>query len=137
MDPLTVVMLAVLAVLIFFMFRNSRKRQRDLASLQEQIVPGAEIMTNFGLFGTIVSMDNEENKYLLETSPGTVITLHRQTIAKVVEPVVAEADSEDADVVAGNADAPAIIDLSAPEFGERTTSDESGPSRVSSKKIDE
>ena len=28
-DPFTIIMLAVLAVLIFFMFRNSRKRQAD------------------------------------------------------------------------------------------------------------
>ena len=29
LDPFTIIMLAVLAVLIFFMFRNSRKRQAD------------------------------------------------------------------------------------------------------------
>ena len=33
-DPFTIIMLAVLAVLVFFMFRNSRKRRADAQALQ-------------------------------------------------------------------------------------------------------
>ncbi|WP_246150064.1 preprotein translocase subunit YajC [Agromyces intestinalis] len=99
-------MLAVLAVLIFFMFRNSRKRQAEARDLQSKVQPGAKVMTNFGVFGTILSMDEEENQVLVETTPGTVLTVHRQTVARVVEP----ADTEDEPVA----------DLeSEPEFGER------------------
>jgi len=85
MDPLTIVMLAILAVLIFFMWRNSKKRREDLAKLQEQMVPGAEVMTNFGLFGTLVSIDEENNVAVLETSPGSQVRVHRQTLARVVD----------------------------------------------------
>jgi preprotein translocase subunit YajC len=84
-DPITLIMLAVLALLIFFMFRNSRKRQRDLAEMADKTQPGAKVMTNFGLFGTILSIDNEENQVQLETSPGVVLTVHRQTIAKIID----------------------------------------------------
>lgn len=106
-DPFTIIMLAVLAVLIFFMFRNSRKRQADARELQSKVQAGAKVMTNFGVFGTILSIDEEENQVLLETSPGTVLTVHRQTIARVVEP--------SADVVE---EAPAVVEGS-PEYGER------------------
>mgnify|MGYP000344974036 CR=1 FL=1 len=106
LDPLTLIMLAVLAVLIFFMFRNSRKRQAEQRELQTKVVPGATVMTNFGVFGTILSIDEEENRVELESSPGTVLTVHRQTIARVVEPVDAPAE------------AAAAID-GEPEFGER------------------
>ncbi|MDP3208881.1 MAG: preprotein translocase subunit YajC, partial [Rhodoglobus sp.] len=61
MDPLTIGMLAILAVLIFFMFRNSRKRKAQQEELQSKIQPGAEIMTNFGLFGTLKSVDELSN----------------------------------------------------------------------------
>ncbi|WP_232497298.1 preprotein translocase subunit YajC [Agromyces humatus] len=98
-------MLAVLAVLIFFMFRNSRKRKADAEQLQSKVQPGAKVMTNFGVFGTILSIDDEENQVLLETSPGTVLTVHRQTVARVVEPVAAD-------------EAPESLG-SEPEFGER------------------
>ncbi|GAA1057137.1 hypothetical protein GCM10017608_08470 [Agromyces luteolus] len=106
LDPLTLIMLAVLAVLIFFMFRNSRKRQAEQRELQTKVVPGATVMTNFGVFGTILSIDEEENRVELESSPGTVLTVHRQTIARVVEPV--EAPAEAAAAIEGE-----------PEFGER------------------
>ncbi|MFB9309614.1 preprotein translocase subunit YajC [Agromyces hippuratus] len=105
-DPFTIIMLAVLAVLIFFMFRNSRKRQADARELQSKVQPGAKVMTNFGVFGTILSIDEDENQVLLETSPGTVLTVHRQTVARVVEPK--------ADVVEESA----AIE-GEPEFGER------------------
>ncbi|RWZ61417.1 preprotein translocase subunit YajC [Labedella populi] len=105
MDPLTLGMLAILAVLIFFMFRNGQKRKRDLEDLQSKVVPGAEVMTNFGLFGTIVSINEDDNKVELDIAAGTVVTVHRQTIARVVddaEPVVAESEplSEDSAVAA-------------------------------------
>ena len=104
-DPFTIIMLAVLAVLIFFMFRNSRKRKADAEQLQSKVQPGAKVMTNFGVFGTILSIDEEENQVLLETSPGTVLTVHRQTVARVVEPVVTD-------------EAPESLG-DEPEFGER------------------
>jgi preprotein translocase subunit YajC len=93
-DPFTIIMLAVLAVLIFFMFRNSRKRQADARDLQSKVQAGAKVMTNFGVFGTILSIDEEENQVLLETSPGTVLTVHRQTVARVVEPSPMAASTE-------------------------------------------
>jgi preprotein translocase subunit YajC len=108
-DPFTLIMLAVLAVLIFFMFRNSRKRQAEARNLQAKVVPGAQVMTNFGLYGTIVSIDEEENKVELEVSPGTVVVVHRQTVARVVEPSESVADDEEStDAVEGE-----------PEYGER------------------
>ncbi|BDZ56294.1 preprotein translocase subunit YajC [Agromyces marinus] len=106
MDPLTLIMLAVLAVLIFFMFRNSRKRQAEMRDLQSKVVPGAKVMTNFGLYGTILSIDEDENQVELEANPGTVLSLHRQTIARVVDPVVS--DEVAAETTEGE-----------PEFGER------------------
>ncbi|MFF2369475.1 preprotein translocase subunit YajC [Agromyces sp. NPDC058110] len=108
LDPFTIIMLAVLAVLIFFMFRNSRKRQAEAQKLQSSVVPGARVMTNFGVFGTIVSIDEEENQVQLEAAPGTVLTVHRQTIARVVEPAAVEDEAGAHEAIEGE-----------PEFGER------------------
>jgi preprotein translocase subunit YajC len=106
-DPFTIIMLAVLAVLIFFMFRNSRKRQQEARDLQSKVVPGAKVMTNFGVFGTILAIDEEENRVELESNPGTVLTVHRQTIARVID-----------DVEAPVAGATTVVE-GEPEFGER------------------
>jgi len=109
-DPMTIIIFAVLALLIFFMFRNSRKRQKDMQNLQSKMVPGARVMTNFGLYGTILSIDEDENQVLLEAAPGTVLTLHRQTITRIVE--------DSPETVAAD-DAP----TGEPEFGERLDTD--------------
>ena len=126
-DPLTIVMVVILAALVFFMFRNSRKRRRDQDETRSKMVPGAEVMTNFGLYGTLVSVDESDNTALIETSPGHVVKVHRQVLARVVEPTVAESTTEtDGDVVAGpavelNEDhaIPADSDAAQPEYGER------------------
>jgi preprotein translocase subunit YajC len=111
MDSLTLVMLAVLAVLVFFMFRNGRKRKKDQEALQATMVAGADVMTNFGMYGTIIAIDEEANKVELQIAPGVVVEIHRQTIARVVEPVVVDV-SEDSNV-------DSIDPLTEPEFGQR------------------
>ena len=134
LDPITIIMLAVLALLIFFMFRNSRKRQRDLADMAAKTAVGAKVMTSFGLFGTIVAIDEEENQVQVETSPGTVLTVHRQTIAKIVEPQEVVTDDEAEAIEEGE------VDPGQPtEYGERASSpvDDTEPTTRARKQTDE
>lgn len=118
---MTLIMLAVLALLIFFMFRNGQKRKTELAKLQEQVVPGAEVMTSGGIFGTILSIDDENNKVLLETTPGTVLTVHRQIINRVVEDTVAEETAPEAEAPRVQLNEDNAEFVGEPEFGERIT----------------
>jgi preprotein translocase subunit YajC len=149
MDPLTIGMLVILAVLIFFMFRNSRKRKAQQEELRAQIVPGAEVMTNFGLFGTLKSVDAATNVAELEVSPGNIVRVHSQTIAKVVsdeagapgEPrsveeamAIANREAEERDRVKLNEDS--AIPLEEPAYGERVT-EEKKPARRTTKKAAE
>jgi preprotein translocase subunit YajC len=131
---LTIVMVVILAALIFFMFRSSRRRQKQQAELQKQVVPGATVMTNFGVFGTIVSIDEETNKVELETSPGHILTVHRQTIGRVETAPDAVAETE-TDVVASEPETHAIDEK--PQFGERIEDADSASKNASSKKTDE
>lgn len=91
-DPLTIIMLVILAAMIFFMFRSSKKRKAQAAELQTKMVPGSEVMLNFGLFGELREIDEERNEALVEVAPGVIVRVHRQTLARVVEeqPVVAD-----------------------------------------------
>jgi preprotein translocase subunit YajC len=110
-------MVVILAALIFFMFRNSRKRQREAAETRSKMVPGAEVMTNFGLYGKLLSVNEDDNTALVETSPGTVIKVHRQVLARVVEPTAAEPAVDAEATTELNEDH--AIPLTDPEFGER------------------
>lgn len=90
LDPFTIMMMAVLALMVVFMIRNSRKQKADREALSARVVKGANVMTTAGIFGTILSVDEAENEILLESTPGTKIRVHRQAIASIVEKPVAE-----------------------------------------------
>jgi len=111
-------MLGVLALLIFFMFRNSRKRKADQESLQDKMVPGAEVMTNFGLFGTLISIDDDSNVAVIETSPGSTIRVHRQTLARVIEDDVVEEELESDETMAAASSALTETNASEPRLNE-------------------
>jgi preprotein translocase subunit YajC len=88
-DIMTILLFVMLGLFVFMMFRRNKKTQQQQAQLQSKFEPGVEVMTSFGLFGRIVEIDEEENKVLLEISPGNTATVHRQAVTKIVEPVVA------------------------------------------------
>ncbi len=98
MPDFTLILLAVLlVVMIFFTMRSSRKRKADAQEMQAKLLPGAEIMTQQGIFGTLISIDDDKNEAIVETTPGVLLRLHRQTISRVVEPE--EHEDHDEDVV--------------------------------------
>jgi preprotein translocase subunit YajC len=118
-DPLSLALIAIAGVLIVFMFISSRRRRRDAEAMREKIVPGAEVMTSQGIFGTLLSVDEEKNEAIIETTPGTKLRVHSQTIAKVVEdivPVDEDADDEARPLLNESSVEP----MSEPEFGERS-----------------
>jgi preprotein translocase subunit YajC len=152
---LNIALVVVLALFVIYAFRNSRKTKAKQEELKSQIVPGVEVMTNFGLFGTLVSVDEVSNVAELEVSPGNIVRVHRQTLAKVVtETAVAEGEPrsvEEAMAIA-NREAEArerAAKGETPEFGELadpTTSrdgatdvviDPTTPTDPKTKKVDE
>ncbi|MHA7156048.1 preprotein translocase subunit YajC [Arthrobacter sp. TMN-50] len=93
-DIFNLLLPVALGVLIFMMFRKQRKTQKTIKEQRTQMVPGTEVMTNFGLFGTVISLDEEANKALLQLGPGATATVHMQTLTKVVQPEPLEDDDE-------------------------------------------
>lgn len=85
MDPFSLFMIAALGLLIYFMFRNSRKQRQAQQDLQENLIPGAEVMTSFGLFATVMSIDDETNIATIDAGSGTVLRVHRQVLTKIVQ----------------------------------------------------
>jgi len=133
MPDITLILIAVaLAVFVFFQFRSSRKRSKENAERQAAILPGVEIMTNYGLFGTIVSIDEDNNFAFIEVSPGNVIKIHRSTILKPADDLVVPETAEELD---DEGTIPVDEIATEPEFGER--SEPQKPARKPSKKSGE
>ena len=97
MDPVSLLMIGALALLVMFMVRNSRKQRETQMNLQEKLQPGAEVMTSFGLFAHVVSIDDDTNVAVIDAGSGTLLRVHRQTLTKVVEDETQEESEAPAD----------------------------------------
>lgn len=95
MDPFSLFMIAALGLLIWFMFRNSRKQRQAQQELQEKLVPGAEVMTSFGLYATVVDIDDDTNVATIDAGSGTTLRVHRQVLTKIVEDEPAQTPAEE------------------------------------------
>lgn len=89
MDGFSLALLAIAGVLIVFMFLSSRRRRREAEEMREKIVPGVEVMTSHGIYGKLISVDYDKNEAIIESTPGTKLRVHSQTLAKAVEDEVA------------------------------------------------
>ena len=74
----------VLIALVFWFLivRPQRRRQQELASTQSSVGPGAEVMLGSGIYGTVVSLDDDTLQ--LELAPGTIVKVARQAVVKVL-----------------------------------------------------
>lgn len=102
-------LIILLVVLLIFMFWNSRRRMQKQKLEQEakarQTVPGAEVLLQGGLYGTIVAYDpdNLDEPAIVEIAPGVDIKVHSQAILRIVNPtdVVTEDEYLESEISAG------------------------------------
>ena len=85
MDVMTLLPILLIGVVFYLLImRPARNRQKKQAEMMAALAPGTEIMTTAGVFGTIVSMDDENAE--IEIAPGVVIRVVKAAIGRVVEP---------------------------------------------------
>jgi preprotein translocase subunit YajC len=83
-----ILMIALLfGVMYFMMIRPQQKRRREAEQMQSGVGPGDEVVTIGGLYGTVVSMDDET--VMLEVAPGVQTRYARPAVARVVTKVPA------------------------------------------------
>lgn len=86
---INVIMTIVFFAAIFWIFTSAKKNQQKqleaLQAMRRALVPGDQVMTASGVYGTVVSTDLENNKLQLQIADGVVITLALNAIMAVVE----------------------------------------------------
>jgi len=78
---------------LWFMSSRSRKQQREAADFRSNLEIGDEVMTGSGLFGTVTAIEGDV--ITLESTPGSSTRWLRAAVAKKVDPVVADDETED------------------------------------------
>jgi preprotein translocase subunit YajC len=88
----TLILIALMVIAFYFLImRPQRKRQQAIAKTLSELTPGTRVMLGSGLFGTVVAVG--EKQVVLETSPGTELTVLKQAVSRVVTD-----DDEDVEV---------------------------------------
>jgi preprotein translocase subunit YajC len=100
----TLIFIALLALVFYFLIlRPQRKRQQAIQQTMNALSPGDRVMLASGLFGTVVSVGAKQ--VVLETSPGSELTVLKQAVSKIVT----EADEDSPDEQEGF-DEPEVLD---------------------------
>ena len=92
--PLLFIAIAVVFLLVLPMRQRNRAMQRA-QQLQASLVPGTEVMTTSGLFGTVVFVGDDTVD--LEISPGVTVRWAKAAIAEIKTAPASEAGGTPAD----------------------------------------
>ncbi|MBO3731598.1 preprotein translocase subunit YajC [Glycomyces niveus] len=117
-----IMIVGFIALMYFVMIRPQRKRQREQQDMQNNVAPGARVMTIGGLYGTVVDSDDET--VTLEASDETFLVFARQAIAKVVTPAETPESDETEEVPAAEEISDADATLSDEDLDKLRASDD-------------
>lgn len=84
-------LLLIVVAFYFLVLRPARSRQRAFLKTQGDLAVGHRVMIASGIFGEIVSLDDETVE--LRIAENTVVTVNRQAVARVIPPETPEIES--------------------------------------------
>ena len=80
--------IVLLALMYLLFIRPARRRAQQVSTLQSALSVGDEVMLSSGIFGTVLSVD--EQRVHVVIADGVTITVHRGAIAEIVRDVPAD-----------------------------------------------
>lgn len=130
----SIFLIVIIVAFAAFMFYSSRKRKKQQAEIADKMVPGARVMLSFGLYGTLLSVNDEKVTADVEIAPGTVVTVHRQTLSRVVD----DNESDVETTTTTEAEATPVAELNGePVYGERVDPDRVDETDATKRKSDD
>ncbi len=91
-DP-SILFLGLMFVLMFMIFQRGSRQRKELAQVQQNLAPGAEVMTASGLIATVTAV--EDDVVTLETAPGQRSRWDRRAVARVITPAAGPTGAAD------------------------------------------
>ena len=70
-----IMMVAIFAILWFFMIRPQQKKQKEIRKFQNSLAEGTKVVTGGGVYGTVKRVDLQANTVDVEIARGVVITV--------------------------------------------------------------
>lgn len=83
---------AMVAIFYFLLIRPQQKRAKEQRDLLSTLVPGLQIITIGGIFGTIVEVGD---RVRIRVADGSELEISKVAVSRVLEPNAAEVDNSD------------------------------------------
>lgn len=75
-----VMMVAIFAIMWFFMIRPQQKKQKEIKKFQNSLQEGTKVVTGGGVYGTVRKIDLEKNIIDVEVAKGVVIHVDKNYV---------------------------------------------------------
>lgn len=78
--PMIIMMVAIFAIMWFFMIRPQQKKQKEIRAFQNALSAGDSVVIGGGIYGTVKHIDMTTNKVEVEIARGVVITVDKNYV---------------------------------------------------------
>lgn len=77
-DSFLIMMVAIFAIMYFFMIRPQNKKQKEIANFRKNLEVGQSVITAGGIYGKVKEL--EDNAVIVEIAPSVKIKVDRNSI---------------------------------------------------------
>lgn len=77
MGGMLIMMVAIFAIMWFFMIRPQQKRQKKIREFQNALQEGTKVVLGGGIYGSVKRIDQEKNTVDVEVAHGVVLTVDK------------------------------------------------------------
>ena len=77
-----IMMVAIFAIMYFFMIRPQQKRQKEIQKFQNSLEEGTEVVTGGGIYGTVKKIDLATGIIEVKIADGVVIKVDKSYVFK-------------------------------------------------------
>ena len=82
MTSFIIMMVAIFAIMYFFMIKPQQKRQKEIQNFQNSLAEGAEVITGGGIYGTVKKIDLATGIIEVKIADGVVIKVDKGYVFK-------------------------------------------------------
>ena len=78
--PMILMMVAIFAIMWFFMIRPQQKKQKEIQKWRNSITAGTNVVTAGGIYGVVRSINEADNILEVEIASGVRIRVDRNSV---------------------------------------------------------
>jgi len=82
MTSFLIMMVAIFAIMYFFMIRPQQKRQKEIQNFQNTLQEGAQVVTGGGIYGTVKKIDLASGIIEVKIADGVIIKVDKAYVFK-------------------------------------------------------